>query len=131
MRFRAATIAVVLLSAAILSLGPATFQAAPSVVGTQTGGGVPGNPDQSHTGSVAGRVTDKSGQPVVGASLVLQDSVTEDSWATTSGEQGVYKFTALFPGAYTIQAEKNGRQSEKTPVKVDNGKASRQDLVVN
>lgn len=131
MRFRAAVIVVVLLSAAVLSLGPAAFQAASSVVGTQTGGGVPGNPDQSHTGSVAGRVTDKSGQPVVGATVVLQDSVTEESSATTSGEQGVYRFTALFPGGYTVQAEKNGLRSDKTPVKVDNGKASRQDLVVN
>lgn len=134
---------VILLSAAFLWLRPAALQAAPPGARLQDqqdqkepkihadSALSPDEPVRTQSGSVFGNVTDKSGKPVVGATVLLTDDVTKESWPVKTGVHGGYRFSLLAAGDYTLKAKKGGLQSDETSVEVDNGKASRQDLAMN
>jgi len=63
---------------------------------------------QSVSGSLAGTVVDQTRQLVPGASVTLVNEQTGDSRATTSNETGVFVFSAVQPGAYTVRVELAG-----------------------
>lgn len=120
---------VFLLAATVAGERSAAFQAA-QVEPDQKVQAVPPEPRREHTGSVVGKVVDASQKAVSGATVVLKDLVTEDSSVSTSDKEGEYGFTKLFPGEYTVQAEKDGSRSDAARVKVNNGSVFRQDLVI-
>src|SRR6266849_262304 len=57
---------------------------------------------------LAGTVVDQTRQLVPGASVTLVNEQTGDSRATTSNETGVFVFSAVQPGAYTVRVELAG-----------------------
>lgn len=59
------------------------------------------------TGSLRGTVTDEFGGIVVGANVTLVDAAGAEKTATTNDE-GVYTFTNLAPGTYTVRATTTG-----------------------
>src|SRR5438045_2807722 len=80
---------------------------------------------QQARGTLRGLITDEVGAATVGASVTLSDASGVQKKTTTNGE-GVYSFTGLAPGSYTIQAVAPGfNQSEQTAVEI---KSSRQSL---
>lgn len=91
----------------------------------------PERPDRTHNGAVAGIVSDDKGASIGEATVMLQDTVTEESPATTTTtEKGHYKFTSLLPGEYTVWAKKGDEESAHLQIKVANGTISNADLVL-
>jgi hypothetical protein len=60
---------------------------------------------QGNTGSIQGRVTDKSGKPISGATVYLSSPAMLGMQIVLTGKTGSFDFPALAPGAYTLAAE--------------------------
>ena len=60
------------------------------------------------TGSLTGTVADQAGAVVPGASVTLKKSDTGESRTATTGDNGVFNFTNLQPGTYSIIVEGKG-----------------------
>lgn len=58
--------------------------------------------------SIAGRITDPNGLPVVGASVTAAETNTGLSRTVTSNEDGRYKIIELRPGTYKMSASATG-----------------------
>lgn len=56
-------------------------------------------------GSLAGKLTDLYSAPLGGVTLVLRNEATGLAAQTTTGKNGNYRFAALPPGNYTLEAE--------------------------
>jgi hypothetical protein len=66
---------------------------------------------QKQTGSIAGRVTDKEGKPLPGATVSISGpSLMGISSYVTSGA-GLFRFPSLLPGEYELRAEMPGFKS--------------------
>lgn len=77
---------------------------------------------QVDTGSITGTVADASGAVVSGAKVTLTNEGTGASLTTTSGADGVYKFSPVRVGSYKIEVVSQGFQTTtQTGVKVDIG----------
>ena len=63
---------------------------------------------QTFTGTITGTVTDPAGAVVPGAVLTVTNLETNDSRRVTSGEAGIFNFTALPPGRYRLEVERPG-----------------------
>lgn len=63
---------------------------------------------QVATGSLAGLVTDPNGAAIPGASLTAKNEATGTEIKAASSEAGLYVFTSLPTGVYTITVEKAG-----------------------
>src|SRR4028119_879658 len=59
------------------------------------------------TGGLRGTITDEFGGIVVGATVTLVDAAGAEKTETTN-DDGVYNFTNLAPGAYTVRATTSG-----------------------
>ncbi len=68
---------------------------------------------KSDAGSISGRVLDQSGAVVPGADVVAADSSTGFSQAAVSDDIGLYHFSALRVGAYSVSASLVGFQTVK------------------
>jgi protocatechuate 3,4-dioxygenase beta subunit len=91
----------------------------------------PDRPDRRHEGSVTGKVFDGKGSVVPGATVSLQDTVTEEAPLTvTSDARGHYAFTSLLPGGYGLWATKGDQESTHQSIKVTNGPGSVYDLTL-
>ncbi|HEY1470999.1 MAG TPA: carboxypeptidase regulatory-like domain-containing protein [Candidatus Acidoferrum sp.] len=66
---------------------------------------------QVDAGSILGTVTDQSGAVVSGAKVTLTNEGTGASLATTTGDDGVYKFTPVKIGSYKLDVAYQGFQS--------------------
>src|SRR5690349_14538744 len=62
---------------------------------------------QQARGTLRGLITDELGAAIVGANVTLTDATGAQKKTTTNGE-GVYSFTGLAPGKYTLQAAAPG-----------------------
>lgn len=64
----------------------------------------------AQAGRVVGRVTDATGKPVQGASVVLvaADSARTPARRETTGETGGFDFAAVQPGVYLLRASGTG-----------------------
>src|SRR5437899_4745589 len=83
---------------------------------------------QVDTGSILGTVTDASGAAISGAKVTLTNQGTGAALSTTTGADGVYKFTPLKIGSYKVTASFQGFQTmTQTNVPVNVGA----DVVVN
>jgi Carboxypeptidase regulatory-like domain/TonB dependent receptor len=77
---------------------------------------------QVDTGSILGTVTDSSGATVNAASVTLTNQGTNAALTTTTGSDGVYKFTPVKIGTYKIKVSLQGFQTlEKRDISVDVG----------
>ena len=69
---------------------------------------------QVDAGSILGTVTDPSGAVISGATVTLTNEGTGASLSTTTGSDGVYKFTPVRIGSYKLEVSYQGFQSETT-----------------
>ncbi len=58
--------------------------------------------------SLNGVILDPSGLPVVGAKVTVENTATAFSETVTSGENGIYRFSTLPVGTYTLRAQAQG-----------------------
>jgi hypothetical protein len=58
---------------------------------------------QTSRGAVSGAVSDPTGAVVVGAFVTLTNIETSVTRTTTSGNEGLYRFEAVEPGAYAVK----------------------------
>lgn len=73
------------------------------------------------SGTISGRVTDKTGALIVGAQIKLTNVQTGISREAPSNQSGLYNFALVRPGTYIISASKAGfatMNSAPTPVQV-------------
>jgi hypothetical protein len=63
---------------------------------------------QTGTSSVRGTVTDSQGRAVAGATVTLTNVERNFTRTQTSNEDGEYAFTAIPPGTYRVEAEREG-----------------------
>ena len=63
---------------------------------------------QTVSGGVSGSVVDQTRQVIQGATVTLVNEQTGDTRVTTSNETGVFVFSAVRPGTYTVRIELSG-----------------------
>ena len=80
------------------------------------------------TGAISGRITDASGAVVPGVSLVLQNLSTGIEQSTATNRHGLYRFSALVPGTYSLTASASGFRDAESLVQVLVGNNAVQDL---
>ena len=80
------------------------------------------------TGAISGRITDASGAVIRGASLVLENLNTGVQQSATSNRNGLYHFSALFPGTYSVTVEAKGFREMASFVHVLVGNDTIEDL---
>src|ERR1019366_3352312 len=64
-------------------------------------------------GTIAGSVTDKTPAAIVGATVTLVDTSTNESRSTTTNDKGAYLFANVPPGTYTLTITKDGFRTAK------------------
>lgn len=67
---------------------------------------------QGYFGSVSGEITDPSGAIVPGAKVILTDQQKGYTFTATSDSSGLYRFTSIPPGLYSVSAELEGFEKE-------------------
>jgi len=80
------------------------------------------------TGALSGRVTDKSGAVVPGASVVVRNLGTGVTQSSEANHAGLYRFPALMPGTYSITASIKGFRDVQALVRVQVGNTTVQDI---
>ena len=84
---------------------------------------------QAGSGDITGEVRDSSGGLIVGAKLTLMRVATRETYPTISTEGGVYSFSGLKPGIYSVSAEVTGfKQLLREGIVVGTGNTTRVDL---
>ena len=78
--------------------------AAPSVLVNQAIG-------QEVTASIVGTITDPSGAPISGASVIASDADRGTVWTAKTNDTGSYNLTRLPVGSYTVKVSANGFQT--------------------
>ena len=63
---------------------------------------------QSESATLSGRVSDRSGAPIVGADVVLTNTQTNVEQRTKTNEVGLYVFPGVHPGTYRVAAGASG-----------------------
>src|SRR5437667_3692347 len=66
---------------------------------------------QVDTGTILGTVTDASGAVIHGATVTLTNEGTNAALSTTTGADGIYKFTPIKIGSYKVTASYQGFQT--------------------
>jgi hypothetical protein len=80
------------------------------------------------TGALSGRVTDKSGAVVPGASVVVRNLGTGVTQSAEANHAGLYRFPALMPGTYSVTASVKGFRDVQALVRVQVGNTTVQDV---
>ncbi len=81
------------------------------------------------TGSISGRVLDSSGAVIPGVTVIALNQETGITQTVTTNGEGVYTFSALNIGLYTVSVSKSGFKDYKTTgIKVDANSAIRIDV---
>src|SRR5438046_2534255 len=68
-------------------------------------------PAQTISSTLLGTVTDRSGNVVPRASVVVTNESTGDQRSTTTDATGGFNFPSLLPGSYTVKVEATGFRS--------------------
>ena len=82
-----------------LKLEPQTYEAG------EGGGGAGGG---GSAGTVSGRIEDPNGAVVVGATVMITNTATNQSYTTTSGNDGRFSSSTLSPGNYSVRVSAPG-----------------------
>src|SRR5260370_21302152 len=64
------------------------------------------------TAKILGTVADQSGAAVVGAKVIVKNANLAIERSTTTSASGFYEVDALPPGAYSVQVEMSGFESQ-------------------
>ena len=83
-----------------------------------------------HVITVSGTVRDSAGNPVSGASVVLDEKATAATVETKTKADGTFSFLALRPGTYTVRAEKAGMHAPAASLLLSLGEKKQVDLVL-
>jgi hypothetical protein len=75
------------------------------------------------SGDVTGIVSDPSGAVVPNATVTIKNNGNGHTQTTTSNASGVYRFSLLSPGSYTVTATAQGFQNTSQPATVTVGQA--------
>jgi hypothetical protein len=85
----------------------------------------------SQTADLSGTVTDSSGAVVVSANVTITSRNSGVTRATSSRDQGLYRFSFLLPGSYAVTAVAPGFQAADHPdFKLDPSQRARLDFVL-
>ena len=76
------------------------------------------------SGDVTGIVSDPSGAVVPNATVTIKNNGTGPTQSATSNAAGVYRFSLLSPGNYTITGSAQGFQNKSQAVTVAVGQAA-------
>ncbi len=88
------------------SNGPQKIVTAVLVVGILLlSNALPGKGQSTFTGQLTGVVTDSSGGVIAGAKVSLTDETTNVGPTSTTDNHGIYVFTGIRPGTYTIKVD--------------------------
>src|SRR5690349_7012898 len=68
---------------------------------------------QGGTGELSGLVSDPSGAVVPSATVTLTNPATGEKRSTVTNQSGIYHFSALAPGGYSLEASPKGFKSLK------------------
>lgn len=63
-------------------------------------------------GSLRGTITDPNGGAIVGATVTLTNTSTNETLTSTTDENGIYQFNALAPAPYRLTVEKAGFETK-------------------
>src|ERR1700733_2211617 len=80
------------------------------------------------TGAISGIISDPSGAVIVGATLNLRNNATGEMLTTTSRADGVYQFSLLKPGTYSLTVTQQGFKQVSQTVEVLLGQTSTSNL---
>ena len=80
------------------------------------------------TGAISGTISDPSGAVIVGATLNLRNNATGEMLTTTSRADGVYQFSLLKPGTYSLTVTQQGFKQVSQTVEVLLGQTSTSNL---
>ncbi len=80
------------------------------------------------TGAIGGRVADKTGAVVPGATLLVRNLATGVQQSAVTDHAGLYQFLALMPGTYSVTATGKGFHDAEALVRVLVGNVTSQDL---
>ena len=80
------------------------------------------------TGAIGGTITDPSGAVIVGATVNLKNGDTSEVLSTTSSSGGIYQFTLLKPGVYTLTVTQQGFKQTTQTVEVLLGQTTASNL---
>ena len=69
------------------------------------------SPRRSGAAAIQGRVLDKAGRPVADASVRIEHEGAADALETTTNAAGIYAFSTLETGNYSLSAQKSGLRS--------------------
>jgi hypothetical protein len=69
------------------------------------GASVQSEPASLQRGSLAGKLTDLHSKPLEGVALVARNQANGAEERTVTAKNGAYRFSALAPGEYTLEAE--------------------------
>ena len=76
------------------------------------------------SGDVTGIITDPSGAVVPNATVTLKNTGTGQQQTTSTNNSGIYRFSLLPPGPYTVSASASGFQNVQKAVTVAVGQAT-------
>ncbi len=75
----------------------------------------PLNAQVTGSATLRGTVKDENGAVVIKASVILVNEATKDERKTTSNNEGIYVFSSVHPGSYTLVVEASGfKKGEQT-----------------
>ena len=87
-------------------------------------------PQSTTSGDITGVVTDPSGAVVPNAQVTATNTATGAAHTVTTNGQGVYRFSLLQPGAYTVAVNATGFQAATRTVQVGTGQATTTNMVL-
>jgi outer membrane receptor protein involved in Fe transport len=85
---------------------------------------IPATAQSLVSGDVTGIISDPSGAVVPNATVTLKNTGTGQTQTATTNSSGVYRFSLLPPGQYTVTANAAGFQNAERAVTVNVGQAS-------
>jgi carboxypeptidase family protein len=98
---------------------PADLMLNPQTYEPSEGDGGPGSGGRGAPGTISGRITDRNGAVVVGASITVTNAATNQTFTTTTGNDGTYRSSSLSAGTYTVTIASPGfKQHRITSVAV-------------
>lgn len=82
-------------------------------------------------GSLVGNVTDSTGSAIPGAQVMITNDETGTERASETNETGVYRFSTIQPGTYTLQVQLDGFQTTSlSGVQVSVNNTTRSDVTL-
>src|ERR1700756_4960403 len=82
------------------------------------------------TGGVTGTVTDPSGGTVANATVTLKNAATGETNVAVTNDSGIYLFSFLKPGDYSLTVEQKGFRTMNSKIQVQLGQTATVNLAL-